>query len=397
MKKAPDDLRPLLSLLKKVNKENISYTNNYHNTFITSDKQQCTVKFRYSDSKACHSKFLNGYMVQKYKDNVKVKPQLFGNVSKEEYLKRMDNEKRNVRINGKWKTRKCSRHYKWILSPEKNLDDEVLQEYTKAFVTRLEQTTGYKFVWQAAIHRDTDHPHVHLLINGVDMNGKRIKSFSKDVIQNYAREFSEEILTNMCGNRDSELKRKARENRIVAARWTEFDTTIKQMVHTKNVDEKYLGYLNDPKSGEIKDRLIYLHSLGLADFENGKYYIKKNFEELLRTYGRYNTLRDAEKYVKNNSEIKIYKKEMGEIKGTIRHVYSMNDEDVWNNGVVLENENTGEFFFVPSFDPVRNKEGDNIKIVNRLESTDDGRRKEVTSFEKVQKVQREDGTVEYGD
>lgn len=335
-------------------------------------------------------------MVQKYKDSVKEKPVLFGNVSKEEYVKRMAEIRRKIYINGKQKWRKESRHYKWILSPEKDLDNDVLQEYTKAFVTRLEQATGYHFVWQAAVHRDTDHPHVHVLINGVDMYGKEIRHFSKDVIQNYAREFSQEILTKMCGERDEELKRKARERRVVSERWTEFDQDIKNMLHFRNLKEGYCGWVNDPKSGEIKNRLVFLHSIGLAEYENKKYYIKDDFENLLKTYGRYNTVRDAEKYVTNNTELKIYTEEMGEIKGTIKHVYSMNDEDVWNNGVVMENEKTGEFYFVPSFNPVNNRVGDSVKISTKLKQKYDGVKKE-TSFEKINKIQRDDGSWDYTD
>ncbi len=387
----PDDLKPLVAFLKKAARQSYSSSSTFtsgskHENFINSSKQQCTVKLRYSENLQAHAKYLKNYMVQKDKDEVSKKPELFGNVSREEYIKRMAKAEKNVYKNGKQKTIKTSRHFKWILSPEENLSEEVLKEYTKCFVQRLEQATGYKFVWQAAIHTDTAHNHVHLLINGVDMNGNVIKGFSKDLIKNYAREFSQEILTRMCGNRDPELKRKARANRCYAERWTEFDQVISDMC-IKDKDKEYIGHIGKVDNKEIKTRLDFLQSLNLADIKDGKYYIKKDFEEKLRAFGRYNTFREAQSYVKNGENMKLYTKEMGNIKGTIRKVYSMNDEDIWNNGIVLENEETGESYYVPSFNPVNKKVGQHIKIVTKK---DEGG-KEHIKFENIQAVENESG------
>ena len=319
-------------------------------------------------------------MVQKNKDNVKEKPVLFGNVSKEEYLKRKAEVIKPVYKNGKLKIVKQSRHYKWILSPEKNLDDDVLQEFAKAFVTRMNQISNYELVWQAAIHRDTSHPHIHILVNGVDMNGKEVKGFSKDVIKNYSHEVCQEILTKFCGERDTELKRAARERRFTAERWTEFDQTIKDYMKPAN-ENGFCGFIFNPGNGELKTRLDYLKEIGLAKYEDNKYFIKDNFEERLRIYGKYNTFRDAEKYVSNNSELKFYKAEMGEIQGTVRHVYSMNDEDVWSNGLVLEAED-GQFYYVSSFNPIKHKAGSKIKISQKKHS-EGSKYKEQTVIQKI--------------
>lgn len=347
-------------------------------------------KFRFGETLDGHKQYLTKYMVQKNKDEVKNKPVLFGNVTKEEYLKRIYTEKKPVFKNGKMTWKKNSPYFKWILSPEKTLDDDVLQEFTKAFMTRLGQISGYEFMYQAAIHRDTAHPHVHIVINGVDMNGKVLKKrpFTKDVVKNYAREICQEVLTKFCGERDYELKQAAREHRITAERWTEFDQVIKDHLHITN-EEGYCGYMKKPLDGEIKARLDFLEKLQLAEYKDNKYFLKSNFEEMLHVYGRYNTFRDAEKYVTNNSDLQFYKPEMGEIHGTVRHVYTMNDEEVWTNGVVLEAEN-GKFYFVPSYNPIYDKEGSKVKI-SQKKPDGDSRRKEQTVIEKVQK---EDWDVE---
>ncbi len=395
-KHTPDDLRPLVSLLKKASKiKDVSaypYIGNF-NSFINSSLQQCTVKFRYSDNIQAHSKYLKNYMVQKDKDEITKKPELFGNVSREEYIARMDKEKKTIYKNGKPKTRTTSRHFKWILSPEENLSEEVLKEYTKCFIKRLEEITGYKFVWQAAVHTNTKHNHVHVLINGVDMDGKNIKRFSKDVIKNYAREFSQEILTNICGYRSAELKKQARQNRIYAERFTEFDKQIR-ILCIKKEDDKYLGSIGKNCGDEIFKRLEFLESLNLVDVINGKFYVKKDFEEQLKAFGRYNTFRESKEFVKDGENMEVYSSEMGEIKGTIRKVYNMNDEDVWNNGVVLENEETGKSYYVPSFDPVYKKIGQTVKVVPKNKK-DVGTYK--TTFKDISVIKKNNGTWGYGD
>ena len=389
-KKRDDDVRRLVNVLRKANHHTEHFVGGSgsfgnHNSFINSKQQQCTVKFRYSDSLETHKKFLNYYMVQKNKDDVIDKPVLFGNVTTEEYLnnipvKKIPTDKKTK--SGKTIFKKQSRNYRWILSPEKQLDDEALKKLAENFVSRLGQMSGHNLMWQAAIHRNTSHPHVHIVINSVDMQGKTVKGFSPYVVKTFAREASQEILTDLCGERDAELRRVAREGRVTKERWTEFDQFIKDWKH-ETEEPGYCGYMNLMNDGEIKARLDHLTKLGLATYKNKRYYIKDDFENKLKTYGRYNTFRDAERYVPNGKDLKMYKPEMGEITGKILHVYSMNDEDVWNNGVVMQNEKDGSYFFVPSYNPVNKKEGDRVTVMQQ--KADSGRMKDKTIIEYADK------------
>ena len=389
-KKRDDDVRRLVNVLKKANHHTEHFVGSSgvfgnHKSFINSFQQQCTVKFRYSDSLETHKKFLKYYMVQKNKDDVIEKPVLFGNVTTEEYLK-------NIRIkkiptnkktkNGKPIFKKESRNYRWILSPEEQLDDDALKKLAENFVSRLGQMAGHNLMWQAAIHRNTSHPHVHILINSVDMQGKTVKGFSPYVVKTFAREASQEILTNLCGERSPELRRMAREGRVTKERWTEFDQFIKDWKHETD-EPGYCGYMNLMNDGEIKGRLDYLTKIGLASYRNKRYYIKDDFEEKLKTYSRYNTFRDAERYIPKGADLKMYKAEMGEITGNIMHVYSMNDEDVWNNGIVMQDEKTGGYYFVPSYNPVNKCEGERVTVSQQ--KADGGRKKDKTIIEYAEK------------
>lgn len=324
-------------------------------------------------------------MVQKNKEDVIDKPVPFGNVTTEEYLKnipvkKIPTNKKNKR--GQTVFKKESRNYRWILSPEKQLDDAALKKLAESFVTRLGQMSGHNLMWQAVIHRNTSHPHLHILINSVDMNGKTVKGFSPYVVKNFAREASQDILTHLCGERDYELKRMAREGRVTKDRWTEFDDFINKWKHETD-EPGYCGYMNIMPDGEIKARLDHLCKIGLASYQNKRYYIKSDFENKLKIYGRYNTFRDAERFVPAGADLRMYKAEMGEITGKILHVYSMNDEDVWNNGVVMQNEKDGSYLFVPSYNPVNKTEGDRVTVMQQ--KSDSGRKKDKTVFEYADK------------
>ena len=109
----------------------------------------------YSNMMNSHLTYINDYIIQKTKSSVIDKPEAFG--TEENVYKENINE----------------RSFKWIVSPEnQNID---LNYYAQKIIKRMELLTGYKFYWRAAIHKDTDHKHLHICINGKDKNGKEIK------------------------------------------------------------------------------------------------------------------------------------------------------------------------------------------------------------------------------
>lgn len=60
------------------------------------------------------------------------------------------------------------RHFHVIISPERRMTSDQLVRVTRQAMARLEQSTGAKLEWRATIHRNTEHPHVHVLLRGRD-------------------------------------------------------------------------------------------------------------------------------------------------------------------------------------------------------------------------------------
>ena len=138
----------------------------------------------------------------------------------------------------------------------------------------------------------------------------------------------------------------SRERRIAADRWTEYDEGIEQCLRRDGGGE-YAGFFPDGATDATRRRLEHLKSLGLAEFRCNRYYLKKDWKESLTALGRYNMYLDAQKYVDVSSRLRLYTAETGTVRGTVRHVYRMDDEGVWTNALVVENAAAGEAYYVP--------------------------------------------------
>lgn len=335
VKRSHDDLRDLNQLLRhqllrQSTKKRSHFPSFPKPSFINTRSQICTVKLNYGNNKKSHLAFLHTYMPQKDKDAIAEKPELFGNIPLDEY---------KAKITG--------RHFKWILSPETQLSTDELKAFTRLFVQRMEQQTGRIYDWQAAVHTDTGHNHVHLVLNGKDANDNSFR-FSPGFVKSFARENAQEILTQCYGERTREQIEAAKNRRVTASRFTEYDEIISEsLVHDEMTDERYEGVFPGRASEEIKARLEKLKTLELAEYKDGKYFLKKNWTEDLRAVGRYNMYFEARKYVGMYSALHLYTANDGVFTGKIKHIYSMNDEDVWTNAVVIENEKEKRAFYVP--------------------------------------------------
>lgn len=100
---------------------------------------------------------------------------------------------------------RCSddRHsFRLIVSPEnaRGLD---MERYTRDFAARMERDLGTSLDWVAAAHYDTDNPHVHMILRGVDDRGADL-IIARDYVSVGMRERAQDVATIALGRR-SEL------------------------------------------------------------------------------------------------------------------------------------------------------------------------------------------------
>lgn len=311
-------------------------------TSIRDTRRNCTVKTSYRDSKELHLKNLK-YIQKEGKGIDGEKPEIYGSVSLEEYKKNMD-----------------SLNWRIILSPDSNKIN--LNILTESFMKDLEKATGYKFQYVACNHYDTAKHHTHILINGIDKNGRKVQFLPKEVVKELMRNYARNICTQLIGHKTEMDIIQDYENAVQKNYYTALDRKIKNYIEDGKVDKKILN----AKYGDIlRDRLDYLITLNLARYDKNtmSYYINKDYEEKLKLYGKYNMYLDGLKV----SQVGIDKyslhdvKEKGEIEGEIIKKYIRQNDS--NNFALLIRKNDGNVSYVPlPFYPKGCFEGDTVKI-----------------------------------
>lgn len=275
---------------------------------FSEQNQRVTFKMSYSNSMKSHEQYIKYYMPQHNKDYVEEKPELFG-MSEDEY------EKYKVPLN-----------FKCIISPESNgINLETLSE---SFIKRVENQTGYKLCWRGCIHKDTEHRHAHIVINGKDMNGEDV-FFNKDTIQ-LMRLMCSNAATQMIGERTKEQIELAKKNLVKSKRWTELDEKIISISAHNNGS---LASKNLPI--ELENRLSYISNLKLAEYdkETRVWKISHDYKEVLVASGRYNTY--LEEYAKSlDKPLELYTG--GGIKGKVEKVITFDKDEAWNDAIIVD-------------------------------------------------------------
>ena len=327
---------------------------------LRKSKQRCMVKFFYGTKMSAHQKYLEEYMPQKNKESVLEKPELFGSESDE------------------YKAHMSDKHFKFIISPERS--DINLKVLTETLVKKINTLYGLDVYYQAAAHYDTAHPHVHLLINGVDKNERVIERFPKDFIKHTFRAMAQEVCTSLSGYRTVEEVRQSKSELYKSNRFTALDSAIQASAWKRDEHSKAIIFPHDSLS--VKKRLEYLSALDLARHTGGgRYELARGWDESLKNMGRYNRFVEVwNTYKGSGKPLRVYQGNE-ELTGIIKKVYTMNDEDTWNNGFVLETEK--DIYYIPTLHNIAERFiGKTVKYCGQHTSGNGKQRGKITIYER---------------
>ena len=101
-----------------------------------------------------------------------------------------------------WQRAGDSHFFKVILSPEQAHRVDLKAHVTNLMVV-MQNDVNTALEWVAIDHHNTEHPHVHLLIRGIDAKGKSL-TLDKQYISRGIRQRSQELLTRELGLRTSQ-------------------------------------------------------------------------------------------------------------------------------------------------------------------------------------------------
>ena len=292
----------------------------------TDARQKCVVKAQYSKSIEAHRVQLEKYLIREGTDVDGSRAKLYG-TDIEEYRKNID-----------------AKNFRVFLSPQSDKVD--LQALTERFVKKLELQTGYKLHWVGANHYNTAHPHAHLLINGVDKNGKEV-TLPRDVIKTFMRETARDICTSMIGIRTRKEIEIEKEQAVSAPRYTKLDEKIQDLCRG-TFQARPNGITLEGK--RILARLENLRKMNLCVYKEGAYRLSPRWREDLQANGRYNAFLKARDVLAFTApaDLRIFSGADGTISGRVAKVYRTDGDASDNHAVILEGVN-GKAYFVPLF------------------------------------------------
>jgi type IV secretory pathway VirD2 relaxase len=189
-----------------------------------------------------------------------------------------------------WQSAGDERLFKIIVSPE-FADRLNLQQHARNLMQRMERDLGTQIEWVAAVHHNTEHPHVHIAVRGVDEEGRPLR-LPRDYVRAGLRGRAEEIATEALGYRTPEHAQEAQRREIAQNRYTSLDRILQRCNDGSSTHFEVIANPNDDalsKSAQILQkyvaaRLMHLQTMGLAQFVAAhKWRVQADFEKVLRT------------------------------------------------------------------------------------------------------------------
>jgi type IV secretory pathway VirD2 relaxase len=154
--------------------------------------------------------------------------------------------------------------FRIIVSPEdgEQLD---LTQYVRRLMATVERDLGRKLEWAAVNHHDTDHPHAHIVIRGVDRDGQDLR-LDRAYISRGLRWRAQELATYELGPRNEFEIRRAHIKEIDQDRFTALDRELERHAKDGRVDARSTVARSSPiDDSTLMARLKHLEGLGLAE------------------------------------------------------------------------------------------------------------------------------------
>lgn len=167
--------------------------------------------------------------------------------------------------------------FRMIIAPEDGSELD-LTEYVREFVARVERDVKQPLIWAAVNHYDTDQPHAHLILRGVDRDGAEVR-FQRAYIQRSLRHRAQELATERLGPRTQLDHERQLVKEVHQGRLTSLDRRIGQRAVDGVVRAADLGVYE-------RERMRVLETMRLAEPQGrGQWRLADGWAEQLKADG----------------------------------------------------------------------------------------------------------------
>jgi type IV secretory pathway VirD2 relaxase len=173
--------------------------------------------------------------------------------------------------------------FRFIISAEDGSEYDDLKPMIRRLMAQAEQDLATRLDWVAVDHFNTGHPHTHIMLRGVDEDGRDL-IIAREYIANGLRERAAEIVNLDLGPRtDLEIEARLRHD-MVAERLTPID---RRLLRDVDADRIVVTSDRDPFQQSLRaGRLQKLGAMGLATpTGEGRWQLDNDLEATLRAMG----------------------------------------------------------------------------------------------------------------
>jgi type IV secretory pathway VirD2 relaxase len=153
--------------------------------------------------------------------------------------------------------------FRFIVSPEDGSELD-LTAYVRRLMATLERDLGRKVEWAAVNHFDTSHPHAHIVVRGIDRDGRELR-IDRGYISAGMRWRAQELATEELGPRPERDVRRTQEREVTQQRFTTLDRELE-----RRGPDHFVEVRARARSGRIDESLViarleHLEGLRLAE------------------------------------------------------------------------------------------------------------------------------------
>ena len=174
--------------------------------------------------------------------------------------------------------------FRVIVSPE-DAGELDLSDFVRRYMARVEADLQQPLDWLAVNHFNTDNPHAHILIRGVDRQGEQVR-FDRQYISHGLRLRAQELATEELGPRPEWQVERQRHREVHDDRLTGLDRELARLSDNGVVE------VRAPRPRRVDEnlltgRLVHLESLGLAEREGpNRWRLADGWQQQLREIGK---------------------------------------------------------------------------------------------------------------
>ncbi|MFC7293013.1 DUF3363 domain-containing protein [Hirschia litorea] len=176
--------------------------------------------------------------------------------------------------------------FRFILSAEDSNDLLDMKQITRKLMAQVEKDLGAKLDWLGVDHYNTEHPHSHIVLRGKDKSGRDLV-IAREYLSHGMRLRAEDLITKELGLRSDREIFESKKLEITKDCFTRLDRDIENRIRNGGVIDQFDGPLRLKfEHAFVRQRLQYLQSQNLADFTEGEWKLKSDWQEVLRARGK---------------------------------------------------------------------------------------------------------------